>query len=164
MRCYSDLELLSLEYYVDGRVKSTEFSPATRRPQVQRMSLVLREENVRKYIGLILEQVQQSKPEKSAEEKAVGLAIEAVEGKVRRWEETLEKGLLSLEECADRIKELRREREELLSRKVHLQKTADVKTKIIPIPTRLMNVYIRELQVRLRAKKIGYKKEFLRNP
>jgi site-specific DNA recombinase len=123
---------------------------------------ILSEENVRKYIGLILEQAQQSKPEQSSEETAVELAIEAVEAKVRRWEETLEKGLLSLEECAGRIKELRREREDLLSRKIHLQKKARAKTKIAPIPTRLMDQYIREMQVRLRAKKIGYKKEFLR--
>ena len=69
---------------------------------------------------------------------------------------------MSLEECAGRIKELRREREDLLSRKIHLQKKARAKTKIAPIPTRLMDQYIREMQVRLRAKKIGYKKEFLR--
>ena len=35
-------------------------------------------------------------------------------------------------------------------------------TRILPIPTRLMDDYIREMQLRLREKKIGYKKEFLR--
>lgn len=34
--------------------------------------------------------------------------------------------------------------------------------KILPIPTPLMNTYIREMQEGLRTKKIGYKKEFLR--
>ncbi len=123
---------------------------------------VLSEQNVRKYIDLILEQTHQSKPEQSAEEKAVELAVEAVEAKLRRWEETLETGLLSLEECAGRIKELRREREELLSRRVDLQKKSRTQKKILPIPTRLMDQYIRQLQNRLRARKIGYKKEFLR--
>ena len=32
----------------------------------------------------------------------------------------------------------------------------------MPIPTRLMNQYVREMQMRLRGKKIGYKKEFVR--
>jgi hypothetical protein len=64
---------------------------------------ILSEENVRKYLMLMLEEGQQTKPQQSAEEKAVELAIEAVDAKLRRWEETLENGLLSLEECAGRI-------------------------------------------------------------
>ena len=123
---------------------------------------ILSEENVRRYIDLILQQAQQSKPAPSAEEKSVELAVQAVEAKIQRWEETLENGLLSLEECASRIKELRREREDLLRRKVDLQKKSRSQTKILPIPTRLMDEYIRAMQIRLRAKKIGYKKEFLR--
>ena len=123
---------------------------------------ILSEENVRKYISLVLEQTQNSKPEETAEETAVELAIQAVEAKVRRWEETLEKGLLGLEECADRIKELRRQREDLLSRRVDLQKKSRAHAKILPIPTRLMDDFIREMKLRLREKKIGYKKEFLR--
>jgi hypothetical protein len=97
---------------------------------------ILSEENVRRYIDLILQQAQESKPEQTPEEKAVELAIQGVEAKIRRWEETLENGLLSLEECAGRIKELRREREDLLSRKVDLQKKSRAQTKILPIPTR----------------------------
>ena len=123
---------------------------------------ILSEENVRKYIDLVIEQAQQSKTEPSADELAVELAIRDVEAKVRRWEEALERGLLSLEDCAGRIKELRQERESLLSRKVELQKKSRSKASILPIPTRLMNDYIREMQLRLREKKIGYKKEFLR--
>jgi len=34
--------------------------------------------------------------------------------------------------------------------------------KVLPIPTPLMNNYVREMQERLRTKKIGNKKEFLR--
>ncbi len=48
------------------------------------------------------------------------------------------------------------------ARKVELQKKSRSKASIAPIPTRLMKDYICEMQVRLREKKIGYKKEFLR--
>jgi hypothetical protein len=54
---------------------------------------ILSEENVRRYIDLIFQQAQESKPEQTPEEKAVELAIQGVEMKVRRWEETLENGL-----------------------------------------------------------------------
>jgi len=125
---------------------------------------ILSEDNVRKYIDLVIQQAQQSQQatEPSADELAVELAIRDVESKVRRWEETLERGLLSLEDCAGRIKELRQERESLLRRKVELQKKSRSRATILPIPTRLMNDYIRKMQLRLREKKIGYKKEFLR--
>ena len=74
----------------------------------------------------------------------------------------MERGLLSLEGCAGRIIKLRQERESLLRRRVELQKQSRSTARISPIPTRLMNDYIREMQLRLREKKIGYKKEFLR--
>jgi hypothetical protein len=90
------------------------------------------------------------------------MALRDVESKLRRWEETLEGGLLSLEDCAARIKELRQQSEALLRRKVELQKKARAGAKILPIPTRLMDEYVRQIQMRLRAKKLGYKKEFLR--
>jgi hypothetical protein len=109
-----------------------------------------------------MERAQKAVPEVSAEETAVELAVKTVEGKIRRWEETLENGLLSLEECAGRIKELRGQREALLQRKVELQKKARAGAKISPIPTPLMDEYVRQIQMRLRAKKIGHKKEFLR--
>ena len=123
---------------------------------------ILSKENVRQYIDLIINQAPQSKPERNAEEAAVELAIQDVEAKVRRWEETLEGGLLSLEECAGRIKELRREREDLLRRRIDLQQKSKSQAQILPIPTRLMDEYIREMQKRLKEKKLGYKKEFLR--
>ena len=123
---------------------------------------ILSEENVRKYLALLLEGAQKAAPEISAEETAVERVIQTVEAKIRRWEETLENGLLSLNECAARIKELRGQREDLLSRKAALQKKFRRQAKVLPIPTGLMDRYIREMQLRLRQKKIGYKKEFLR--
>ncbi len=42
----------------------------------------------------MLNQTQNSKPAETAEDNAVELAIQTVEAKIRRWEETLEKGLL----------------------------------------------------------------------
>jgi site-specific DNA recombinase len=122
---------------------------------------ILTEENVRRYIDLIVE-TRTAKAEPSVEEKAVDISIAEVASRIRRWEETLERGLLSLEDSAHRIKELRQEREALLRRKVELQKKSRSKAAILPIPTRLMNDYIQKMQLRLREKKIGYKKEFLR--
>jgi hypothetical protein len=121
---------------------------------------ILSEENVRKYIGLILAQAQQSDTEPSADETALEMALRGVDAKLKRWEETLENGLLSLEDCAARIRELRQQREALLKRKVELQKKARAGAKISPIPTRLMDEYVRHMQMRLRAKKSATKKSF----
>jgi hypothetical protein len=117
---------------------------------------------VRKYIDLIVGQAGAAKAEPSAEEKAVDLSLTEVDSRIRRWEETIERGLLSLEDSAHRIKELRQEREGLLRRKVDLQRKSRSAVRVLPIRTELMAQYVREMQVRLRDKKIGYKKEFLR--
>ena len=77
-------------------------------------------------------------------------------------ETTLERGVLSLEDSAHRIKELRQEREALLRRKVELQKKSRSAVRVLPIRTGLMAQYVRDMQVRLREKQIGYKKKFLR--
>ena len=122
---------------------------------------ILSEENVRKYIDLVLEQAPHSKTEPSADETAIELALRDIESKLKRWQETLEGGLLDLKDCAERIKELNGQREALLQRKVEVQKRQS-RAKILAIPTRLMDEYVRQMQMRLRGKKIGYRKEFLR--
>ena len=61
------------------------------------------------------------KTPETTEETGVELAIKAIDAKILRWQETLEEGLLSLKQCAGRIKELRRQREELLRRRTTLQ-------------------------------------------
>jgi site-specific DNA recombinase len=123
---------------------------------------ILSEENVRKYINLVIEQAQQSKPEPSADETAIELALRDVESKLKRWQETLEEGLLNLKDCAERIKELNGQREALLHRKIEVQKKSQSRAKILAIPTPLMDEYVRQIQMRLRNKKVGYRKEFLR--
>ena len=84
-------------------------------------------------------------------------ALRDVEAKLERWQETLRTGLLSLEDCTGRIKELRQQREALLEPRVELHKKRRAGAKILPIPTPLMNECIRQLQARLRATKVGYK-------
>src|SRR5689334_1009729 len=42
------------------------------------------------------------------------------------------------------------------------RKKMQAKARILPIPTRVMDDYVRQIQMRLRGKKIGYRKEFLR--
>src|SRR5262249_62269636 len=65
-------------------------------------------------------------------------------------------------DASHRIKELRHERAALLKTKEDLAQKSRSVGKVLPIHTPLMNNYIREMQERLRTKKIGYKKEFLR--
>jgi site-specific DNA recombinase len=122
---------------------------------------ILSEDNVRKYIQLVFEQ-NRSEQKPGAEETAVTLAITDADAKLRRWEDALERGLLSIEDAAHRIKTLRHERAALLNTKAELTRKSQPKSKVLPIPTELMSTYIREMQARLRSKKIGYKKEFLR--
>ena len=122
---------------------------------------ILSEDNIRKYIQLVFEQ-NRSDQKPSAEETAIDLAITDADAKLRRWEDTLERGLLSIEDAAHRIKTIRHERAALLKTKSELARKSQSKGKIVPIPTELMGAYIREMQARLRTKKIGYKKEFLR--
>ena len=49
-----------------------------------------------------------------------------------------------------------------MRRKVDLQKKSRSAARVLPIRTELMAQYVRDMQARLREKKIGYKKEFLR--
>jgi site-specific DNA recombinase len=119
---------------------------------------ILSEQNVRKYIALTLGQAGAANAEPSAEEKAIDLSLIEVDSRIRRWEETLERGLLSLEDSARRIKELRQEREALLRRKVELQKKSRSTVRVLPIRAELMAQYVREMQSGLREKKIGYKR------
>ena len=122
---------------------------------------ILSEDNVRKYIQLVFDQ-NRSEQKPSAEERAITLAITDVETKLRRWEDALERGLLSIEDAAHRIKTLRHERAALSETKDNLARRSQSKCKIVPIPTELMSEYIRQVQARLRTNKIGHKKEFLR--
>ena len=145
------------------RIRTSPLPAGTSVVLEQIQEQILSEENIHKYISLVLEQTsQQPKTEPSADETAVELALRDIDTKLNRWEKTLEGGLLSLEDCAARIKELRQQREALLERKVELHKKARAGAKILPIPTRLMNEYVRQMQMRLRQKNIGFKKEFIR--
>ena len=57
---------------------------------------ILSEDNVRNYIQLVFDK-NRSEQKSSAEETAVSLAITDADTKLRRWEEALERGLLSIE-------------------------------------------------------------------
>jgi hypothetical protein len=79
-------------------------------------SHILSEENVHKYIDLILDRAQPIKTAQSAEEPAVELVIEAVEAKGPTLGGDPGKGaVIPLEECAGRIKSRRQEWEDLLA-------------------------------------------------
>lgn len=85
-----------------------------------------------------------------------------METRIRRWEDTLERGLLPLEDAAHRIKELRTERDALLKKKIALEKKSRTTARVRPIPTSLMKTFIRAMQERLRDRELGAKREFLR--
>ena len=70
---------------------------------------VLSTDNVQRYFELVVAATAR-KQEPTAEEKAIGAAITDADAKLRRWEEALERGLLSLEDAAQRIKDIRREK------------------------------------------------------
>lgn len=57
-----------------------------------------------------------------------------------------------LEDCVARIKDLRQQREALLKRTVELQKKARAGASVLAIPTRLLDEYVRQIQMRLRQK------------
>jgi hypothetical protein len=74
----------------------------------------------------------------------------------------LERGLLSVEDAARRIKEVRSELEALVNNHARLDQQRRLKSKVVPIPTELMDAYVQIMQARLKAKNLGYKREFLR--
>ena len=128
--------------------------------QVQ--ELILSEENIRRYIELIFQQARETQNSPNPEAEALELTISDVETRIRRWEDTLERGLLPLEDAAHRIKELRAERGSLLKKKIALEKNSRTTATVRAIPTGLMKNYISAMQQRLKVRKLGAKKEFLR--
>jgi site-specific DNA recombinase len=123
---------------------------------------ILSEDNVRRYIELVIKQAQNATQPRTPEAEAVIGALVDVDARLRRWEDALERGELTTEHAAQRIRELHVQRGQLLKRKTEVEKLCRARTKVIPIPTALMKTYIKELQGRLAAKQIGSKKEFLR--
>jgi hypothetical protein len=120
---------------------------------------VLSTENVLKYIELAMAAAVR-KQEPTAEENAVRAAIADAESKLRRWEEALERGLLSLEDAAERIRAVRQQKANLLKTQNRLEQRARSKTQIRPIPTALMDTYIKEMQKRLRESNLLQKRIF----
>ena len=51
------------------------------------------------------------------EQQAVELALADLQSRLRRWETALESGALSIEQAAERIKELHEQRQDLLKKK-----------------------------------------------
>jgi hypothetical protein len=92
---------------------------------------------------------------------AIKLALRDVESRLQRWQDALETGGLSIEHAAGRIKELHRQREELVKKKQMLERKEQGTPKVLPIPTARMDSFILAMQSRLAAKQLGAKREFL---
>jgi hypothetical protein len=112
---------------------------------------VLSTDNVQRYIELAVAATAR-KQEPTAEEKAIVAAITDADAKLRRWEEALERGLLSLEDAGQRIKDIRREKAIFLETQTRLERQSRSRTEIRPIPTALMDTYIKKMQKRLKEK------------
>jgi len=123
---------------------------------------VLSRDNVKKYIELAVAQERAADVMPTAEEATNRLAIEDAETRLRRWEDALERGLLSPEEASRRIKEIRAELDALIKNQARLQRQKEAKAKVHPIPTQLMDAYIGIMQARLKSDGLGNKREFLR--
>jgi hypothetical protein len=50
----------------------------------------------------------------------------------------------------------------LVKNQARLDQQRRIKSKLVPIPTELMNTYVQRMQARLKAKNVGHKREFLR--
>ena len=121
---------------------------------------VLSTENVQRYLELAMAATAR-KQERTAEENAIEAAIKDADAKLHRWEEALERELLSLEDAAQRIKALRQEKATLLNTQSKLEQRSRSRAEIRPIPTALMDNCIKEIQKRLKEKTIFSKREFL---
>jgi hypothetical protein len=119
---------------------------------------ILSTDNVERYIELAIAANAQ-KQESSAQENAIRAAIAYVDAKLQRWEEALERGLLSLEDAAQRIKGLRQEKATLLKTQTNLDQRLRSRAKIRPIPTALMETYVKEIQRRLKEKALVARRE-----
>ena len=103
--------------------------------QIQRY--VLSRNNVKRYIELAMAQARAANATPTPAEAGNTLAGDDAPARLRRWEDTLERGLLFPEDAARCIKEIRAELDALLSRRNHLDQQQQLKTKILPIPTQL---------------------------
>ena len=98
----------------------------------------------------------------SAEEKAVDLSLTEADSLLDAGRRRLSVGFCLLRTPLIVSKSFARSGRHFLRRKVELQKKSGSAVRVLPIRTELMAQYVREMQVRLREKKIGYKKESLR--
>src|SRR5262245_37132749 len=105
---------------------------------------ILSEHNVRRYIELVIDQTR-SDPERAPKRRRSYWLSPMRTPNSAGGKKALERGLLSLEDASHRIKELRHERAALLKTKEEMAKKSRSLGKVLPIPTPLMNNYIREM-------------------
>ena len=85
------------------------------------------------------------------EYEAVRTALTDLQSRLKRWENALESGELSIEHAAQRIKELHEQRQELLRKKAALDGDRPTRKTVTAIPTARMDAYIAEMRRRLAA-------------
>ena len=108
-----------------------------------------------------MESALKSQDKPSPEQDVLRLALSDLQTRLLRWENALESGALSIEQAAERIKELHEQRKELLKKKQALDHNGRSVKTVSAIPTSRMDAYVAEMRRRLTANKIGAKREFL---
>ena len=80
------------------------------------------------------------------------LALSDLQTRLQRWENALETGALSIEQAAQRIKELHEQRQELLKKKQALDRNRTRVKTVSAIPTSHMDAYVAENAASLSGK------------
>ena len=122
---------------------------------------ILTPTNIRSYLERVMEKALKSQDQPSPEQDAIRLALSDLQTRLQRWENALETGALSIEQAAQRIKELHEQRQELLKKKQALDNNGRGMKTVSAIPTMRMDAYVTEMRRRLMVKQIGAKREFL---
>ncbi|MGH7828496.1 MAG: recombinase family protein [Candidatus Binatia bacterium] len=122
---------------------------------------ILTPTNIRRYLQRVMESALKPQDKPSPEQDTVRLALIDLQTRLQRWENALESGALSIEQAAQRIRELHEQRQELLKKKQALDHNGRRVKTVSAIPTSHMDAYVTEIRRRLAAKQIGAKREFL---
>jgi small-conductance mechanosensitive channel len=112
---------------------------------------ILTPTNIRNYIRRVMESARNSEDKPLPEYEAVRTALTDLQSRLKRWENALESGELSIEHAAQRIKELHEQRQELLRKKAALDGDRSTRKTVTAIPTARMDAYIAEMRRRLAA-------------
>ncbi len=122
---------------------------------------VLTVDRVTEYIRAYNDQVRQQSAIKLEDVACVDRSLAEVTRRIKKWYEAVESGQIALDDVAERLQELKQERQALDERRRELirkQHTAEERV----IPAYLVRRFVQLVIAKLKAAGFGYKREFLR--